>query len=64
VLRLTVFLLNPNFIIPTLVDIGQFYKGKYIVNKGTKSKVDINKKESYKQPPYDHNSVQVTITPR
>jgi hypothetical protein len=33
------------------------------MNKGTKSKVDINKKEPYKQPPYDYNSVQVTITP-
>jgi hypothetical protein len=30
------------------------------MNKGTKSKVDINKKEPYKQPPYDDNSVQVT----
>jgi hypothetical protein len=33
------------------------------MNKGAKSKVDINKKEPYKQPPYDDNSVQITITP-
>jgi hypothetical protein len=33
------------------------------MNKGTKSKVDINKKEPYKHPPYHDNSVQVTITP-
>ena len=33
------------------------------MNKGAKSKVGINKKEPYKQPPYDDNSVQVTITP-
>ena len=33
------------------------------MNKGIKSKVDINKKEPYKQPPYDDNSVQVTVTP-
>ena len=33
------------------------------MNKGTKSKVDINKKEPYKQPPYDDNAVQITISP-
>ena len=30
---------------------------------GAKSKVDINKKEPYKQPPYDDNAVQITVTP-
>jgi hypothetical protein len=33
------------------------------MNTGAKSKVDINKKEPYKQPPYDDNAVQVTVTP-
>jgi hypothetical protein len=33
------------------------------MNNGAKSKVDINKKEPYKQPPYDDNAVQVTVTP-
>jgi hypothetical protein len=33
------------------------------MNHGAKSKVDINKKEPYKQPPYDNNAVQVTVTP-
>jgi hypothetical protein len=33
------------------------------MNTGAKSKVDINKKEPYKQPPYDYNAVQVTVTP-
>jgi hypothetical protein len=33
------------------------------MNNGAKSKVDINKKEPYKQPPYDYNAVQVTVTP-
>jgi hypothetical protein len=33
------------------------------MNTGAKSKVDINKKEPYKQPPYDDNAVQITVTP-
>src|SRR5687767_15518176 len=33
------------------------------MNNGAKSKVDINKKEPYKQRPYDDNAVQVTVTP-
>lgn len=33
------------------------------MNSGAKSNVDINKKEPYKQPPYDDNAVQVTVTP-
>jgi hypothetical protein len=33
------------------------------MKNGAKSKVDINKKEPYKQPPYDYNAVQVTVTP-
>jgi hypothetical protein len=33
------------------------------MNNGAKSKRDINKKEPYKQPPYDENAVQVTVTP-
>jgi hypothetical protein len=33
------------------------------MNNGGKSKVDINKKEAYKQPPYDDTAVQVTVTP-
>ncbi len=33
------------------------------MNHGAKSKGDINKKEPYKQPPYDDNAVQVTVTP-
>ena len=33
------------------------------MNNSAKSKVDINKKEPYKQPPYDDNAVQVTVTP-
>jgi hypothetical protein len=33
------------------------------MNTGAKSKVDINKKEPYKQPPYDDIAVQVTVTP-
>jgi hypothetical protein len=33
------------------------------MNTGAKSKVDINKKEPYKQPPYNDNAVQVTVTP-
>ena len=30
------------------------------MNKDAKSKVDINKKEPYKQPPYTDNSVQLS----
>jgi hypothetical protein len=30
---------------------------------GAQSKVNINNKEPYKQPPYDDNAVQVTVTP-
>ncbi len=33
------------------------------MNKSAKSKVDINKKKPYKQPPYEDNAVQITITP-
>src|SRR5688500_20101951 len=33
------------------------------MNNGAKSKVDINKKEPYKQRPYNDNAVQVTVTP-
>ena len=33
------------------------------MNNGAKSKVGINKKEPYKQPPYDNNAVQITISP-
>jgi hypothetical protein len=33
------------------------------MNNGAKSKVNINKKEPYKQPPYNDNAVQVTVTP-
>ena|SRR5688572_17715616 len=33
------------------------------MNNGAKNNVDINKKEPYKQPPYDDNAVQVTVTP-
>src|SRR5687767_15634389 len=33
------------------------------MNNGAKSKVDINKTEAYKQPPYDDTAVQVTVTP-
>ena len=33
------------------------------MKNGAKNNVDINKKEPYKQPPYDDNAVQVTVTP-
>jgi hypothetical protein len=33
------------------------------MNHGAKSKGDINKKETYKQPPYNNNAVQITVTP-
>jgi hypothetical protein len=33
------------------------------MNNAPKSNVDINKKEPYKQPPYDDNAVQITVTP-
>ena len=33
------------------------------MNNGAKKNVDINKKEPYKQPPYDDNAVQITVTP-
>jgi hypothetical protein len=32
------------------------------MTKNTTDKIGINKKKSYKQPPYDDNAVQVTIT--
>ena len=33
------------------------------MNNAAKNNVDINKKEPYKQPPYDDNAVQITVTP-